>query len=993
MFGVEFERYLIRLRVTGEARFHFNHGGALMGLMCRAAGRHDLPAGFVPFACESGRVRFRAGEPYNVGLTLAGARAFDVEGLAAGLRRIGAEKPDAHAPLPTLGGNFEVESIERLPPPDLEGEAARLKSGASLVNESDAPSKTGYSLALRLLSPLRLERPPTLKVKGAGFLNRDCFPPAHFVVRLAKRLFLLEHGHFPEPQECEELTRRLDCGGASEADARELLWLDVPLEGALGKREEQPKGYTLGGVVGRVALRGVPESWLAALVAGQYAHAGEKAHYGLGRYRIEVCGAHGKDCGGADADPFRPARPMLEELRDASLLQSAFEHVARSSDAPGADGHAPGDYAGIEDLLVEQTAAVLKSGDYRAAPLLGFVSPKGKGHVRPLAVPTVRDRLAQRAACMLLGPSVETLLEDCSYAYRKGLSRAGAARAVERAYEDGYRYVLDADIESFFDAVEWERMFSKLEALFPFEPLVTLIEEWVKAPVVFEKAVVKRERGLPQGAPISPLLANLFLDEFDEELLGRDYRLVRYGDDFVVLCRDVEAARRAREEARAKLAEMGLKLNEEKTAVRSFDEGFTYLGYLFCRSLVMEQKEQRAEAGGALTPEAIPAASWLAQVPFERVRGLIQRQNGGARSVKTAAASTEQQRLEEKLPPRPLVPTGTVAEPAKRALYIMSVGTQVSRDGETLNVCAPEGEPQAIPMRSLSHVVCYGGVRITVPVLLALSDAGVPVYFCRRSGALRAVVGEPPQDWPLWMAQAALASNEPGRVGFAREVVSAKLHNYATLAARFRQARGAEAAEGMRELERECVNKTTLEGLSGLEGRGAALYFGAVREELPAEWGFAGRRTQPPPDPFNSMLSFGYTLLYHQLSTALLAAGFNPRIGIMHGERGTYHALACDLQEEFRHLVDAQVWALVNRREVKPEDFYASEDGRYPCLMTNDFRRKFIAAFEKRLSSEFTPPDGEATTYRLFVEAQVRQLKEYVSGRVAVYRPLRARSR
>src|SRR5205823_2010593 len=129
MFGVEFERYLIRLRLTAAARFHFNHGGALMGLMCRAAGRHELPAGFVPFACESGRVRFREGDPYNVGLTLAGAatREIDVERLDAGLRRIGAEKPDPRRPLPTLGGNFEVESVERLPPPDIESEASRLK--------------------------------------------------------------------------------------------------------------------------------------------------------------------------------------------------------------------------------------------------------------------------------------------------------------------------------------------------------------------------------------------------------------------------------------------------------------------------------------------------------------------------------------------------------------------------------------------------------------------------------------------------------------------------------------------------------------------------------------------------------------------------------------------------------------------------------------------------------------------------------------------------
>ncbi|HWW74477.1 MAG TPA: reverse transcriptase domain-containing protein, partial [Pyrinomonadaceae bacterium] len=758
---------MIGLRLTGAARFHFNHGGALMGLMCRAAGRHELPAGFMPFACESGRVRFCEGEPYHVGLTLAGAapREIDVERLAAGLRRIGSMKPDARAPLPTLGGNFEVEGFERLPPPDLEAETARLKSRTSLV--------------LRFLSPLRLERPPSLKLKGAGFLNRDCFPPAHFIQRLAKRLFLLEHGRFPEPHECEEFARRLNLDCGAEADARELQWLDVPLEGAPGKREEQPKGYTLGGVVGRVTFRGVPESWHATLVAGQYAHAGEKSHYGLGRYRIE-------ECGGVESEPFRPARTMLEGLRDAALLQSAFEHIARSSNAPGADGRAPGDYAGIEDLFAEQTAAALGGGDYSPAPLLGFVAPKGKGHVRPLAVPTVRDRVVQRAACAVLGPSVEALLEDCSYAYRKGLSRAGAARAVERAHEDGYRYVLDADIESFFDAVEWGRMFAKLEALFPFEPLVSLVEEWVKSPVIFEKSTLKRERGLPQGAPISPLLANLFLDEFDEEMLGRDYRLVRYGDDFVVLCRDLEAARRARDDARAKLAGMGLKLNEEKTAARAFDDGFTYLGYLFCRSLVVERKEQRAHVEETLAPEAIPATSWLAQVPFERVRSLIQRQNAvGGRRVVAAAVSGDRRRLEEPTT-RPLAPSGPDVEPTKRALYVTSAGAQVRRDGATLNICLPEGEPQAIRISSLSHVVCYGGVRITVPVLLALSDAGVPVYFCRRSGELRTTVGQLPTDWPLWMAQAAAASNETIRVAFAREIVSAKLHNYATLAVRFR---------------------------------------------------------------------------------------------------------------------------------------------------------------------------------------------------------------
>ncbi|MDQ3907730.1 MAG: reverse transcriptase domain-containing protein, partial [Acidobacteriota bacterium] len=128
-----------------------------------------------------------------------------------------------------------------------------------------------------------------------------------------------------------------------------------------------------------------------------------------------------------------------------------------------------------------------------------------------------------------LSPSIEKLLEDCSYAYRKGFSHAGAARAVERAYEDGFRYVLDADIESFFDAVDWPRLSAKLEALFPFEPLVRLIEECVRAPVRFEGTTVERTRGLPQGASVSPLLANLYLGEFDEELCRAE---VNYGHEY-----------------------------------------------------------------------------------------------------------------------------------------------------------------------------------------------------------------------------------------------------------------------------------------------------------------------------------------------------------------------------------------------------------------------------------------------------------------------------
>jgi CRISPR-associated protein Cas1 len=973
MFVVGLDRYLVRLRLTRGARFHFNHGGVLMGLLCRALRTHDLAAGVMPFGCESGRVHFAEGDSYHIGLTLAGdaRRGFDLESLGAELSLIGSQIPDPHKPQPTLAGNFEVVSVEALPPPDLEEEIASLK---------DSPS-----LTLRFLSPFRLERPSTLKARGAGFLNGDCFPPEHYVRRLAKRLFLLKHGRYPEHHECDEIVSRLGTAEGATAAARQLLWLDIPLEGAPGKHERQPKGYTLGGVVGRVVLRGVPEAWIAPLVLGQHVHAGEKTHYGLGRYRIE-------ECADAQRDPFRPARTAFEQMLESSLLEESLKHVVERSDAPGVDGYTPSTLAELGDLLAAQTASELGAGLYTPAHLQGFAAAKTNARLRPLAVATVRDRMLQHAACTLLSPSVEALLEDCSYAYRKGLSRAGAARAIGRAYEDGYRYVLDADVESFFDAVEWERLFGKLEALFPFEPLVALIEKWVRAPVVFERTVIRRDRGLPQGVAVSPMLANLYLDEFDEELLGQDYRLVRYGDDFVVLCKDLEAARRAHEDSRSKLAEMGLTLNEEKTAIRSFEEGFTYLGYLFCRSLILEKKKEAVVTSGALTPEAIPKNSWLAQVPFERVRSLVARKMRGRLTHVAVSASD---RTVEIVPLAQTVmqPVHGSSDSVARPLYVSSFETVIKREGETILVCAPEQEPFAIPIRELSHVVCYGKVRATLPVLLALAEHGIPTYFCRWSGELRAVFGAPVADWTLWTAQARLAEDEAARVGFAREVVAAKLHNFASLAVRFQLTRAAQVSEELRELERACENKTTLEALNGLEGRGAALYFGAMRETLAEEWRFEGRRTQPPPDPVNAMLSFGYTLLYNHLSTALTIAGLNLRVGLYHSERGTYHALACDVQEEFRHLVDAQVWAMINRREVKPEDFYATEDGRYPCLMKPELRKKFIAAFEKRLSCEFTTADGVSLTYRAFMAEQAGQLRELFKGHLTRYRPMRSRGR
>lgn len=926
-------RLVVELRLTAPAKFHFQHGGVLRGLLSRALDAHDLPSGLVPFACESGHVAFQPGDRYRLGFTLIGDTADLEERLIAGLRRLGRRWP--HGAPPTLGGNFTVEAATSLPPPP---------AWPSL--------QAGGRLTLRFLSPLRLHRPIHLQQRGGAYLDRSCFPAAHFLRRIWGRVWFLANGRFPHHEEeaaMPPLSERL------ATDARHLLWLDVPI---VGREPDDP--YTLGGSVGDVTLEGVDEQWLPWLALAAQAHVGKGTSYGFGRFAPEVPGLA--------LDPFCPAVSYLSEIAARGRVEAALEVVRRNAEDAARERGTSGAFtlAGAPDP--EELARELREGRYRPAPLSGWLLPEKDGDVRPLAVPTVRDRTVQRAACESLAPAIDTLLEDSSYAYRKGLSRAGAARAIERAYADGYRWVLDADIEAFFDEIDWDLLFAKLHALLPTEPLVPLIEDWVRAPVVFEGRRIDRSRGLPQGSPISPLLANLYLDELDESI-GGDFRLVRYADDFVVLCRSVEEAERAREEVRQALAGLGLTLNEDKTAVRSLQSPFSYLGYLFCRSLVIDES---ANEGPAVPPEldptSIPPNSWLAQVPFRRVEEIV--------AASRLAGGDGPEWVPLAAPTR--VDSG-------RVLYVTSPDLQLHVRHESLVIeDSGDGTPLKVPIHDLSHVVVCGRARVTVALLSTMAAFGVPTYLCRADGELLATFGPHQPNWPLWMRQAEMAADAERVAAFARGLVEARLRTMAAIAVRFGWQGAEEAAREMRALAAQTRNKTVLASLRGCEGRGAALFFRCLGDSLPPAWRFTSRQRHPPPDPFNSLLSFGYTIIHHHVSTALVAAGLNPRIGLFHQPRGTHHALASDLMEELRFLVEAWAWEHASRRH-EPVGFTTAR-GR--CLMSHDLRGQVLDALESRLDTAFTPPRGERTTYRQFIARQASRFAAMARGELARYEPL-----
>jgi RNA-directed DNA polymerase len=224
-------------------------------------------------------------------------------------------------------------------------------------------------------------------------------------------------------------------------------------------------------------------------------------------------------------------------------------------------------------------SGLLRDGRYRAQPLRPVRVVRG-GKVRVRGVPTVCDRVVQRAFLNVCGARLLTA-NPVSFSYRRGRSWLNAVEQV-RAYRDvGLTWVLRTDIADFFAEIDQRLLLDRVAEQTADPQITELVGSWVRAPVITAAGLERRARGLPEGAPVSPTLAELFLAGFDRDVDRGPGRLVRYADDLAVLCRTPQDALAALGSIENALAVRGLRVNEDKTAIASFDFGFTLLGWQF----------------------------------------------------------------------------------------------------------------------------------------------------------------------------------------------------------------------------------------------------------------------------------------------------------------------------------------------------------------------------------------------------------------------------
>jgi RNA-directed DNA polymerase len=811
---------------------------------------------------------------------------------------------------------------------------------------------------------------------------------------------------------------------------------------------------------------------------------------------------------------------LYRQLCRLSTLRSAWFHVEEADGCAGVDAVSIAGFARNLDAELIRLSNELSKETYEPLPLVRFFVIKSNGGQRPLSVPAVRDRVAQHGVINVIGPRFEKEFDNCSFAYRKGRSVKQALQQIEFLHEAGYTWVLDADITSYFDNVDHGLLMARIAELVPSERILKLISAWIAARIYDGHQISQIEKGLPQGAPISPLLANLYLDAFDDRMLSQGQKLVRFADDFVVLCKSKPKAERALKLTKQIMSTLRLTLNDEKTRVTNFTEGFKYLGATFTGDLslvrppaigapraevflppplpilraapirskpfnpaikdamlhafedisgneipsffqrprneseppavargsaasadvlrmvsgqsqsstgVPPESESPALPGGPpLTSTVIPSV-WSTELeetrdavaeiglsgsaPTETTVSALQNEGASAQAVLATtddSGSDPPDGAEQPPPNQPKMPPPTLL--TLRTLYVHEHGATIRCEDEHLRIFSKDGvELLSLPAFKIDQMILFGNSQVTTGAMKFCLRHNIPIIVLNGMGHFfGAIESTGNQNIVLQQKQFERLADQTFVHNTARQIVAAKISNSRTLLQRRHRDkpdnRLAQSINELLGLKSKLQSATTLDEIRGCEGAAAASYFVGFASCVPQSFAFSKRTRQPPLDPVNTLLSFGYTLLFYNIYAIVRARGLSPYVGSLHALRQGHPALCSDLIEELRApVIDSLVTLLLNKMVFTPADFYyddAGSAGILPavptspsgCFLTDQARRTFVAQFEQRMNTLLLHPRARfRTTWRGCIDLQVTTYIKALRGELEMYLPLEIR--
>lgn len=633
----------------------------------------------------------------------------------------------------------------------------------------------------------------------------------------------------------------------------------------------------------------------------------------------------------------------------AEALQAAWHKVLANGGGAGGDGVSPREFGGDLFANLTQLRAELLGGTYRSGPFRKVAIPKRKPGYRVLTIPSIRDRVVHTAITNMLQPILEPLFEDGSFAYRPGRGVVHAVERIERWRKQGYNIVIEADIVSYFDNIDQEILLEKLSGVIA--PLKGA------AAVISLVGLILRDQaralgtpgiGLVQGSPLSPLLANLYLDALDEEIEELGVKIVRFADDFVILCKSRKRAQKALDHCVKVLEEHRLRLHEDGTRIVNFDKGFDFIGYLFVRSLSVKEERDDPAFGTAK-----PVKSEITD------EGIITLENGGSRF-----------------------------DPGKRVLYVINPEHRLDVRNRSFSVSRLDGtELISIPHRRVGRVEVGPDISFgRAPVDLALTS-GIELTLLDGLGQTSGyVAGDKGRRAGLQLAQARAVLDDGFRLEIARMLVDSRIRNQRTQLMRLnRKPQNPDVMavlDKMRQTSRKLGNQHSIEQLRGVEGSASALYWPALVTLLTAGDIIAPARiftrTRPGKDPANAVINYFTGILERDIRAGIQSVHLHSGFGFLHASKDRHDGLVYDLMEPFRApLTEGNVIFLFNARRLTKSMFDPSPGGA--MKISPKGREAIIKCYETAVARRVNRPDGNGKlSWRAMIRWQAQTLAQAV---------------
>ena len=713
----------------------------------------------------------------------------------------------------------------------------------------------------------------------------------------------------------------------------------------------------------------------------------------------------------------------------------AWIKVRDNAGVAGSDGESIAEFEKNLFLNLDHLLQEIQSGKYLPKPLKR-VYKKEKNKQRPLSIPCVRDRVVQTAIAQYLTPLLEPHFEEVSFAYRQGFSVQQAIQRVIAYYQEGFQWVVDADIRAYFDEVPHHALFLQLKSHLSVIPeghqqiISTLIQQWLDCPILEHGKKQTFNQGIPQGSPLSPLLANLYLDQLDDALLAKNKKLVRFADDFLILCRNEQQAEKTLNLTGDILARLQLSLNEAKTDITNFDEGFQFLGHQFIRSMVFKTSKELPDNSSLLnietkktinkegSPEAVLEEPLAEQTQMARAfQAALEQATASESEFQKLKSQSFQAEANDAVNKVDLTissnHTDIQFDPLLRTLYLCSHDLSVSKVSQRLQIESDESTQQ-IAVIHIDSILVLGNAQFSTQAIRLCLKHAVEIHFAntlgRYSGRLaadnlgRCFLHQRQFELQTGMPLSNSVNDSTFSSDFCRAIVLAKLNNSLTVLRRNCRRASAPVKEVVDQSiafiarERDKIKKSdnlpvaTLRGIEGSSAKAYFALFAVLCQEHNLSW--QGREQRPANDAVNAALNFLYTLLHNNMLCLVHAEGLNPYVGYLHTLKRHHAALASDLIEPFRSIVvDSLVLRLI--REGKFDEIDQSQQ-QGSFKLPNSIIRLLIQGFEKRMNQRVVyqiPIEGSVAIQseaqenakkqdmRRIMSHQVRQTKAWIMGK------------